>query len=292
MQPMARSSNQHGASISSRTSSAASFRNVPSKYLTIDEVATLVHHRGATTLPGAPPDTNRGSVVACFHDAGGNGNDFADLLTALAGDQSPLSFDMPGHGRSAGLDSVGSVSSMANHGRSLLDGFGLSNVVLVGEGLGAAVAIELASMAPQLVAGLILIGGVAASFDVSADIESLAAITAGRARREFDRSGYAPETDRSVYQKAFTEWVKTDPRATLGDRRGQAEWSLGDRQLSVPILVVVGEHQESASVEAAKALSESMSAQVEVLSGAGRRGVLEQPDAFAVVISTFIEGLT
>ena len=126
-----------------------------------------------------------------------------------------------------------------------------------------------------------------------AEIASLSAITSGRARREFDRSGYAPDTDRAVYQKAFAEWVKTDPRATLGDRKAQAAWSLGHRgqEVSAPALVVVGEHEEEASVAAATELAATLgSASVDTLAGAGRRGAIEQPAALAARIAGFLKG--
>ncbi len=267
---------------------------VPAKYQTIASVATLVHHRGPTTLPGAPPDTSTGSVVVCLHEAGMGGASFADLLDELAPTASPIAFDRPGHGRSGGLDSLGSIAAMADHAAGLLDAYQLSGVVLVGEGLGTAVALELAATRSDLVAALVLLGGAAAQWDLADEIESLSAITAGRARREFDRSGYAPETDRSIYQKAFGVWVKTDPRATVGDRRAQDDWSLGDRAASVtaPALVVIGQHEEEESAAAARALADALpAATVETLAGAGRRGVLEQPAALAQKITTFTEGL-
>jgi pimeloyl-ACP methyl ester carboxylesterase len=261
------------------------------KYQTVGGLATLVHHRGVTTLPGHPPDRSLGATVLCLHDAGGNGNGFADLMDALASTQSPLAFDLPGHGRSGGLDALGSIGEMAAHAAELLDGYGIDRVAVVGEGMGAAVALELALARPQTVSALVLVGDAAASFDVTTEVESLTAITSGRARREFDRSGYAPDTDRSVYQKAFAEWVKTDPRATLGDRKAQAAWSLGDRgdQIAAPTLVVVGEHQDPASGDAARDLADRLaSATVEALAGAGRRGPVEQPAALAARIAAFL----
>lgn len=220
------------------------------------------------------------------------GGSFADLLDALAPSTSPMAFDRPGHGRSGGLDSLGSLEAMAAHAAGLLDAYGLSGVVLVGEGLGAAVALELAATRGDLVAGLVLTGGAASSWDVADEIDSLAAITSGRARREFDRSGYAPDTDRSIYQKAFGVWVKTDPRATLGDRRAQADWSLGDRAAAItaPTVVVIGEHEDDGSAAPARALADALAnGRTETLAGAGRRGVLEQPEALAHLVVTLAE---
>ncbi|MEM9564715.1 MAG: alpha/beta hydrolase [Actinomycetota bacterium] len=262
---------------------------MPAKYQTIGGVATLVQHRGPTTLPGAPPDISGGPVVLCLHESGMGGGSFAGLLDALAPTHSPIAFDRPGHGRSGGLDAIDSVPAMAEHAAGLLEAYGLDDVIVVGEGTGSAVAIELAVATPTAVAALVLIGGAAASHDVDAEIEALAAITAGRARREFDRTGYAPDTDRSVYQRAFGVWVKTDPRATLGERRALAAWSLGDRaaSLTCPVTVVIGDHEEDAWAEAARALAGSLPrGDTATLAGAGRRGVLEQPEAVAALIGS------
>jgi 3-oxoadipate enol-lactonase len=264
------------------------------KYVTIGGLATLVHHRGVTTLPGHPPDCGLGATVLCLHDAGGNGKCFDAFMDALASDHSPLSVDLPGHGRSGGLDAMPSIDDMAVHVAGLLDAFGIERVAVVGEGMGAAVGLELAFARPGTVDAMLLVGDVGPDYDVTAEIESLTAITAGRARREFDRSGYAPDTDRAVYQQAFAEWVKTDPRATLGDRRAQAAWSLGDRGagLTMPVLVIVGEHQEASSVSAANALADALSsATIESVPGAGLRAVIEQPAGLAARAGAFFASL-
>ncbi|MEL7155367.1 MAG: alpha/beta hydrolase [Actinomycetota bacterium] len=263
---------------------------VPKKYVTVDGVATLVHHRGPTTLPGAPPTTELGATIVCCHDAGTDGNQFADLMDALAGDHSPMAYDQPGHGRSAELDSLGSVPAMVTHLRALAQTWDLPPTVLVGEGLGAAVALEAAARHPEWVAAVVAVGDTAPTYDLTDEIASLTAITSGKARRDFDRSGYAPDTDRSVYQKAFGNWVKTDPRATLGDRKAQAEWRLPDG-VAAPTLVVIGEHTEPERVEPAEAVATAVANGTTIrLDGAGRRGVLEQPEALAAAINQFLSG--
>lgn len=264
---------------------------MPQKYLNVHDVATLVHHRGPTTLPGVPPDTSLGATVLCLHDAGSNGKQFADLMDGLAADHSPMSYDQPGHGRSASLDALESISAMAEHLETIAEMWQIESPVLVGEGLGIAVALEVASRRPDWARAMVLVGGAADKWDLDEEIAALAAITSGKARREFDRSGYAPETDKAVYQKAFGNWVTTDPRATLGARRAQADWSLAEPP-PTPTMVVIGEHEEEASATQAEALAGRLpGGNVERLAGAGRRGVLEQPTALATLINGFVTKL-
>lgn len=228
-------------------------------------------------------------MVICLHDAGDNGNSFAGLLDALADNASPLAYDRPGHGRSASLDSLGSVEAMVAHLRGLTGAFGLAGPVLVGEGLGAAIALEAAVAEPSWPKALVLVGGAAARFDgLDATIEQLQAITSGKARRAFDNTGYAPDTPKETYQKAFAEWVKTDPRATLGDRRAQQGWDGRGRlgAVACPVVIVLGEHEDDAARATAEALAAELSdARIVTLAGAGRHGVIENPAGLAGVIS-------
>ena len=263
---------------------------MPRKYVTVDGVATLLHHRGPTTLPGRPPDTSKGHTILCLHDAGDNGASFAALEDALAADHSPIAFDQPGHGRSAGLDSLGSIPAMAAHARATAAALALERPVLLGDGMGAMVALELAATEPAWPAALVLTGAVPRP-DLAELVDQLRRVTSGKARREFDTSGYAPSTPREVFERAFAEWVKTDPRATLGDREAQLAWSADDKvgAVTCPVLVVVGEHEPEAERQQAEALAGRLAhARVVELRGAGRHGVVEQPAALAAVITRFL----
>lgn len=258
--------------------------------MTIDGVATLISHRGPTTLPGAPPDTSQGETVVCIHDAGSSGRWFAPLLDALAADHSPLTYDQPGHGRSGSLDALGSIDAMVDHLAALLDALAISQPVLIGDGLGSVIAVE-AARRPSLARAVVLCGAVAERDELGAEIDDLAAVTAGKARRNFDRSGYAPTTERPVFEQAFAAWVPTDPRATLGARRAQAAWSLDDGP-TVPALIVVGEHTEPEHTAAAEALAGRLpSATVEHLADAGRRSTIERPTELAARVSRFVADL-
>ena len=262
------------------------------KYVSVEGVATLVHHRGATTLPGQPPDLSQGPAILFLHGAGGNGNEFADILDALEGGFTPIAYDQPGHGRSGELDSLGSVEAMAAHAMGLAAALGLSGSTLVGDGLGASVALEIALTDPGTASALVLVGGATARSGVTdEEINALRRIVEGKDRRNFDTTGYAPTTPREVYQRAFGEWVKTDPRATLGDRRAEQAWDGRDRlaSVAVPVLVVVGEAEDDAGRKGAEAIVAALpDARLAEVPGAGRRVVYEQPRELATLIADFV----
>jgi 3-oxoadipate enol-lactonase len=262
---------------------------VAAKYFTIGSLATMVHHRGATTLPGEPPAATSGPTVLCVHDVAGNGHVFTAVLDALADDNRPIAFDLPAHGRSGGLDSLGAIDAMAGHLKDLADRLGVTSPVLLGDGMGAAVVLEAAAAWPDWPSAVVVCGGASATPSPDpAVVEQVRQVTRGRARRQFDTTGYAPDTPREVYERAFGEWMKTDPRATVGDLEALAAWDGPARVAAVtaPVVVVVGEHESADAQAAAEALAAAVgTGRVEVLSGAGRRGVVEQPAALAAIVA-------
>jgi len=268
---------------------------VPAKYFTVGSVATLVHHRGPTTLPGHPPAPGGGPTVLCIHDVAGNGHVFAGVLDALADTHRPIAFDLPAHGRSGGLDSLGSIAAMAAHTRELADRLDVTAPVLLGDGMGAAIALEAAATWPDWPSLVVVVGAAIVMRPPDpATIDQVRAVTAGRARRQFDTTGYAPDTPREVYERAFAEWMKTDPRATVGDLEALAAWDATARlgAIAAPVVVVVGEHEGPDGAAAAEQLAAGVAdGRVVTLAGAGRRGVLEQPAALARLVADAATGV-
>ena len=259
------------------------------KYFTIGSLATMVHHRGPATLPGEPPAAGGGPTVLCVHDVAGNGHVFTGVLDALADGNRPIAFDLPAHGRSGGLDSLGAIDAMAAHLKELADRLGVTSPVLLGDGMGAAVVIEAAATSPDWPSAVVVCGGASTTpAPDAAVIDQVRQVTAGRARRQFDTTGYAPDTPREVYERAFGEWMKTDPRATVGDLEALAAWDGAARvaAVTVPVVVVVGEHEPAEARTAAEALAAAVgNGRVDELAGAGRRGVVEQPAALAAIVA-------
>ena len=267
---------------------------MPDKYFDVNGVATLVHHRGPTTLPGSPPSLNTGHPILFLHDAGVNGNSFSEVMDLLMVEHSPISLDFPGHGRSGSLDSLATVEAMAAHIESLLIPWGLSSLTIVAEGLGAAVGVQIATNGALPLSSLICVGAVGPFVSLESEIEELTKITSGKARRQFDTSGYAPNPDEKMMRRAFGNWVTTDPRATLGARKAQADWNqrVDVSDCSCPTIIVIGDHTEAELKASSMEFAEQLAAaRIVSISSAGRRSAQEAPSELCdVIVGVVVEG--
>lgn len=259
---------------------------MPHKYVRVDGVATLLRHRGPTTLPEVVPDLSRGETVLCLHGAGDQSGVFEGLLDALADAHSPLAFDQPGHGRSGGLDSLGAVDRMVDFARALVGKLGLRAPVLVGHDLGAAVALQWALHHPGELRGLVLVGPALRGDHLAELEEEVGRIVAGRSRRAFRRELYAANAPPEVLQRGFGESLRTDPRALLGDLHAARAWRAeGLGSLALPLCVVVGADESPAlRAQAAELVAAVPGARTIEIAGAGHMAPFEQPGAVAEAV--------
>ena len=267
---------------------------MPQKYLSIEGVSTFVYHAGPTTLPGVAPDRSRGRTVVCLHDAGGHAGFLAALVAQLSETQSPLAFDQPAHGRSAGLDSLGSIERMVWFTGAFCAKLGLERPVLLGHGLGAAVALQLALDQPQAVEALVLCSCGARSDLEAVDLDRMLRVSQGKERRAFPKAHYSRATPPEVLRDAFMQGLKTDPRATCGDLQALVAWNVEDRlaELSLPALVVRGADETERAAASADALSRALTgAPALAIESAGHMLPFERPAELADAVASFLGGL-
>jgi pimeloyl-ACP methyl ester carboxylesterase len=264
---------------------------MPEKYVHRDGLPLLVRHTGPTTLPQDPPVRGSGPAVVCLHDAGLQGSVFKELLTALESedaDVAALAFDLPGHGRSGSLDSLPSIEAMAETARWVADRCRFERPILVGHGMGALIALEIARTAEDEVAGLVLCGaGLALGIPDDA-IETMRKVTRGKAPRPFDPSRLCPDSGPDLMRRAYMEGIQTDPRATLVDLEASRAWS--DRfaagpAIAVTTAIVCGSAEPEMCQERARAIARSCSrATPREIEGAAHFLPLEKPRALAAEI--------
>ena len=105
----------------------------------------------------AQPDRPGQSPVILLHNTGQSGRVWDHVLPRLGEDRSVIAPDLPAHGDSDG-DPLTSTSSHAAAVVRLADALGLHHFDIIGDGLGAHVAITVAAMVPVRIGRLVLSG--------------------------------------------------------------------------------------------------------------------------------------
>ncbi len=167
---------------------------MPTKYIHINGHAVYMHYAGKTTLPDVVPDFSKGRKVVMIHGAGGNGHSWHKQIAHLANAHSPIAVDLPGHGRSSGVDGMGSIREYADFLAAFLDALQIKSVVIAGHSMGGAIAMQTALAHPSRVDGLMLVA-TAARFNIPKDrISALRDVMMGRAPLAFVTVAYSPRT--------------------------------------------------------------------------------------------------
>lgn len=95
--------------------------------------------------------------ILFIHGFGGDSGNWLFNTEKFGAAQRVIALDLPGHGQSSKRFADGSITGLARTLQLFLDNLGLSRVQVVGHSLGAAVALRLALLNPERVAGLVLI---------------------------------------------------------------------------------------------------------------------------------------
>jgi len=264
------------------------------KYLNVRGHATFLHYVGATTLPGVVPDLSRGRRIAFVHAAGSNGNAWHYQLDALAASNSPLAFDFPGHGRSAGVEGMKSVGEYADFVAALLDTLKIDSAVIAGRSMGAAVAMDFALRYPLRTQALILMA-TAPKFNLPPDlIGGLEAVAKGRAPQAFLTTGFSAQTVKGnfgVVRESWMEQIKTDPRVRYTDLLVCQQVDLREQisQIKAPVLILAGGDDQTTTVADAEAMTRRIGgARLKVIADAGHNLPTEKSNEVNAAIEEFV----
>ncbi len=291
---------------------------MPEKYLRRDGLPLLLRHTGATTLPEQPPTAGSGPTVVFLHDAGLQSSVFSDVLSSLDNTaanaanaanaaasninaasnparSAAVSFDLPGHGRSGGLDALASIEEMAETARWVASWCQFDRPILVGHGMGALVALEWARADGDSVAALVLCGlGRSLAIDDEA-IETMRRVTRGKAPRPFDPSRIQKDSGPDLMKRAYMEGIATDPRTTLGDLEASRRWcdafdEKAASALACSTLFVDGAGESAEALDRSKHFAQSFSdSSQHLIEGASHYLPFEQSQALADEIGRMAE---
>jgi pimeloyl-ACP methyl ester carboxylesterase len=249
----------------------------------------------ATTAGLQRPDAPQALLL---HGIGGSSASFADQFPALGAVRHLIAWDAPGYAASPDPDAAPGMSGYAAAAAALLRGGGPADIV--GVSWGGVVATRLALMYPELVRSLVLADTTRGSGRTAQGRDGMAArsaaLTADGPRDFAARRGprllsdrAAPElADRVVrtmaasvrqpgYGYAAAAMAETDHSAQLADIR-------------VPVLIVVGEHDNVTGVPESQAVAAAIpGARLVVIPGAGHLANQERPAEFNRAVLEFWE---
>src|SRR5215472_9360213 len=115
---------------------------MPTKYVEVSGHATHYYYVGKTTLPDVVPDFSRGRALLLLHGAGSNGHAWHYQYDYLGSRFSPIAPDLPGHGRSSGVEGLPSIEDYSTFTLALLEALNLKSAVIAGHSMGGAIAME------------------------------------------------------------------------------------------------------------------------------------------------------
>ena len=242
-----------------------------------------------------------GPTVLLLHDADGDHLSFAPQLETLAAaGYRAVAWDMPGYGRSAPIEPYGFMG-LAQRCLLLMDALRCGAVTLVGHGLGAMLALEVALRAPNRVRRLALCAG-GPALDAAATAAwvapRLAALDEGLdmpriAGRLVPRDAgpaalpeglqLARHAMGRVYAATYRRALQALPRFA----RGAPELA----HLHAPTLLIGGGQDRCTPPEALLALAHVLpDARAVLLPGVGHWPQLEDPEGFEGALLDFLAG--
>jgi pimeloyl-ACP methyl ester carboxylesterase len=267
------------------------------KYADVRGYATYYYYVGQTTLPDVIPDFSRGRAILMLHGAGSNGHAWHYQYDHLGKRHSPIAVDLPGHGRSSGVEGLPSLADYANFTEAFLDALKLDAVVVAGHSMGGAIAMEMAARHPKRVQGLILIA-TAAKFNIPEErINTWRAVTMGRSSQPFTNDGYSPKTIATkpeVIREGWGEQIQTDPRVRWGDLVACSRADVREQlaRIDKPTLIVAGADDNVTPLADAELLKTQIKgARLEVIPDAAHRLTTERPDVANAAIERFLDEL-
>jgi len=271
---------------------------MPTKYIHVNGHAIYIHHAGKTTLPDVVPDFSRGRKIVLVHGAGGNGHAWRSQIDGLSAEHSPVALDLPGHGRSSGVEGLMSVSDYADFLAHFLDALQIKSAVIAGWSMGGAIAMDFAIRYPNRTEALVLVA-TAAKFNISADLlKGMWSVMMGRASQQFVTDGYSQKTIKEkfdIVREGWMEQIKTDPRVRYTDVRACSQVDLREAiaKIDQPAIVFAGAEDSITSVADAEILKNRIKgAQLEVIADAGHMIPREQPEAVNTATGSFLARLS
>ena len=226
-----------------------------------------------------------------------------DFLPLITPEVRVITVDIPGHGITDSVAEVHTMEMMADILHDMLDAMGIERVTMVGHSMGGYIALAFSEKYPESLDGLVLLSSTP-NADTEQKVENRRReIELVRAGKKDMLAKVAPEAGFAVQnRKRFKDYIEdlveqvhiTDDDGIVALLEGMiARKDQNDmlRESAVRQLFILGKLDNYISVEAAEAfIGKNPQAQVAWLENSGHMGFIEEPQACAEALLSFIKG--
>lgn len=246
-----------------------------------------------------------GRDILLCHGYSGSHQDWAAPIATLMTDYRVVVMDHRGHGQSQAPASpkAYSVKTFAQDVRALMELLRVGRCCLGGHSLGGFIALELALAHPELVAALVLVDTSSGGMDMPPEHTAARLKALELARSDGMEAAFEHVATHSPVTR---EQFRRNPRLREIQKQRTLETSVDGfvhawgavrqwapvterlREIKVPTLIVVGEH-DTAFLRPAQVLRDSIpGSQMVTIPGASHTPHVEQPEAFTRVLREFL----
>ncbi|UQN10251.1 3-oxoadipate enol-lactonase [Deinococcus sp. QL22] len=262
----------------------------PAAFVTVNGVTLHVRRTGA-------PHASR--TLVFLNSLGSDARIWDAVAAALSDSCRVLQYDQRGHGLSDAPPGPYTLRDHAEDLAALLGACGVRRAVLVGVSVGGMIAQEFAARYPARVEGLVLVGtgtkiGEAALWNAriaAAEAGDLARIAPDALSRWFTPAFF--ETRPAEARGYLNMLSRTSPHGYAGTCAALRDADLGQQtaRLTVPAVVLCGEHDRSTPPELGRALAEALGAPFHLIPGAAHIPSVEQPQSVTSHLRQFLATL-
>lgn len=228
--------------------------------------------------------------VLLIHGEGGGQLSWPSELRRLPG-YHIYTLDLPGHGKSTG-PGLQSVTDYAHRVVDFLGAVGLRRAVLIGQGMGAAIALSMACDFPQTAIGLVLIAAGARLPIPSGVLENASnPSTFPLALQAWQAALFGPQAAAPLKDAAFGRLASVRPTLLHGDFIACGGFDLSGRlaEIRSPALVIYGTEDKFIPLQYAETLASAFpGAALQTVDGGGHLVALEQPRRVAGLVTIFL----
>ena len=223
-----------------------------------------------------------------IHGSGGDHSAWSHQYATLHKQYNVVAIDLSGHGSSEG-NGKSDIGSYCIWVKKLLDILQLKNIILVGHSLGAAISLQFAINYPQLIQGIVTVGG-GMKMPVNPSIFEFLKTNPVESIELICKFSVAKENREKFMAPLIKSLAQTRIDVLQGDLSACDKFDVSQEMSNIYLkaLIICGTEDKMTPPEFSRQISENISgAKLCLIEGAGHMVMMERPKEFNEALNSF-----